>query len=190
LTISAAGSQTINRPVMPRCTIHCAFDWDRDPARRTLFLRSPASKSRTMCLPARCTRMIFFPSNVVAIFAAGDFSGCFRDPIQTDSIVSPLTRLSNPRTMVSTSGSSGIESGYRRAKGRGRIRSLEVRGSKLEAGFTHLCNLTSTLGPPDCSPAPQFGMLERTHRLPPNIPVSSHFSRYGKPVCATPGAIQ
>src|SRR5256714_2603595 len=31
-------------------------------------------------------------------------------------------------------------------------------------------------------------MLKGTHRLLPNIPVSSHFSSCGKPVCATPGA--
>jgi hypothetical protein len=50
---------------------------------------------------------------VEAITLAGDLSGCFREPIQTDSIASPATRLSSPRAMVSTSGSSGTQQGYK-----------------------------------------------------------------------------
>jgi len=68
-------------------------------------------------------------SKVDAIFAAGDFRGCFLEPIQTESIVSPLTRLSKPRTMVSTSGNSGIESEYRRSEVRGQIAEVNPANS-------------------------------------------------------------
>ena len=114
-------------PVMPRWTIHCAgvSEAGRDLVCRDLTraeftgffgraaLASTLSRSNTMCLPARCTRAIRLPSSVEAIMPAGDFSGCFREPIQTDSMVSPVTRLSRPRAMVSTSGSSGTQSGYK-----------------------------------------------------------------------------
>jgi hypothetical protein len=69
---------------------------------------------------------------VDAIFAAGDFRGCFLEPIQTESIVSPLTRLSKPRAMVSTSGNSGIESEYRKhaiAEVRSQIAEVESKTS-------------------------------------------------------------
>jgi hypothetical protein len=102
-----------------------------------------------MCLPARWTRTILLPSKVDAIFAAGDFRGCLLDPIHTESIVSPLTRLSNPRTMVSTSGNSGIESGYRKraiAEVRSQIAEVESKTStQTREGSVrvYFCNLTS-----------------------------------------------
>src|ERR1700674_6012788 len=47
------------------------------------------------------------------MMAAGDLSGWFLEPIQTDSTLSPAMRVSRPRAMVSTSGSSGTLSGYK-----------------------------------------------------------------------------
>jgi hypothetical protein len=47
-------------------------------------------------------------SSVAAISNAGDFSGSGFDPSHTDSMTSPVTRLANPRAMVSTSGNSGM----------------------------------------------------------------------------------
>src|ERR1700676_5071491 len=62
-------------------------------------------------------RAIRFTKKVAAITSAGDLSGCFRDPIQTDSMLSPATRSSRPRTMVSTSGSSGTIQEYKIVNG-------------------------------------------------------------------------
>ena len=75
--------------------------------------RDSPSRLNTMCLPARCTRTIRLPSSVAAMMAAGDLSGWFLEPIQTDSTLSPAMRVSRPRAMVSTSGSSGTLSGYK-----------------------------------------------------------------------------
>src|SRR5260370_830753 len=66
-----------------------------------------------MCLPVRCTRSMLAPSSKAVMARAGDFSGSGLLPIQTDSITSPVTRLAKPRAMVSTSGSSGMESSCR-----------------------------------------------------------------------------
>src|SRR5579871_5556003 len=112
---SDCGSQTWRRPVMPRWTIHwavlsptpCSFDFDlfADAGfRATPFL----SRLKTMCLPIRPIALIRLYSRACAIAPAGDFSGSFFEPSQTDSITSPVTRLARPRAMVSTSGSSGI----------------------------------------------------------------------------------
>src|ERR1700730_5631108 len=66
-----------------------------------------------MCLPARCTLAIRFPSSVPAMRRADDLSGCFLEPIQTDSTISPVTCLFRPRATVSTSGSSGTIQEYK-----------------------------------------------------------------------------
>ena len=66
------------------------------------------SRSNTMCLPIRRTATMRLRSRVPAISEAGDFSGSFFWPSQTDSTTSPVTRAASPRTMVSTSGSSGM----------------------------------------------------------------------------------
>ena len=63
-----------------------------------------------MCLPMRRTAAMRLCSRVAAIADAGDFSGSFFWPSQTDSMTSPVTRLARPRAMVSTSGSSGMGS--------------------------------------------------------------------------------
>jgi len=110
------------RPVMPRWTIHCAASGRCGGASRRVSPRTAllpffgcavSSRSNTMCLPARCTRTIRLPSSVEAMTPAGDLSGCGLEPIQTDSTVSPAMRVSRPRAMVSTSGSSGTLSGYK-----------------------------------------------------------------------------
>jgi len=60
-------------------------------------------------LPARRTPAICAPSSSDAISPADDFSGSGLSPIHTDSILSPVTRRARLRAIVSTSGSSGIE---------------------------------------------------------------------------------
>jgi hypothetical protein len=124
------------------------------------------------------------------------------------SMVSPATRLSSPRTMVSTSGNSGTESGYRNVDGRGQksdcrgklrpasfgqpARSrLEARSSRLITAF-HLCNLTSDL----CNfvrrrllPGIAIRYARAYTPAPADHPCSSHFPSSGKPVCATPGRL-
>ena len=99
LAISASGAATSSLPVIPRCTIQY-------PARS---FPGPRLRSITMCFPALCTRSMRAPSSNPAIARAEDLSGSGLLPIQTDSITSPVTRLANPRAMVSTSGSSGME---------------------------------------------------------------------------------
>ena len=69
---------------------------------------SPRSRSKTMCLPMRRTAAMRLCSRVAAMSDAGDFSGSFFWPSQTESTTSPVTRLARPRAMVSTSGSSGM----------------------------------------------------------------------------------
>jgi hypothetical protein len=122
-----SGLQTSIRPVMPRCTIHCAVsgedtdalaDFRRDFRLRGEDARPPFSRSKTMCLPILRTPAIRFDSRVLAISDAADLSTSGLDPIQIDSITSPVTRLAKPRAIVSTSGSSGMKivykaSGYR-----------------------------------------------------------------------------
>ena len=95
-------------------------------------------KSTTMCLPARCTRTTFLPSSAAAIAAAGDFRTWGRDPIHTDSIVSPVIRLSRPRTMVSTSGSSGMEISLQMTDDRCRLRLRYRREPCLSGKGSHL----------------------------------------------------
>jgi len=126
LAISASPSQTNIRPVIPRCTIHCALPVvfptivgadlrpgraASNPARFCLLGRDGRSLSRsnTICFPTRRTSKIRLDSKVAAISGAGDFSGSGFDPSQTDSITSPLTRRARPRAIVSTSGSSGMK---------------------------------------------------------------------------------
>jgi hypothetical protein len=168
---------------MPRWTIHCAVSASgrrRDAAcrvwPRTLRLpffvcdtrvcdaRGSPSRSNTMCLPARCTRTIRLPSSVAAMTPAGDLSGCGREPIQTDSTVSPAARVSRPRAIVSTSGSSGTLSGYK------------ISVEKKLLAFT--CWLLARSQRPRaksdfqvCSSTARFGMLGRTHQVPPIFPV-------------------
>ena len=109
---------------MPRWTIHCAVC--RDAACRGL--------PRTARLPfLGCAAFLQIEHNVLAramhshdplaLERRGDDAGrrlerLLPEPIQTDSMVSPATRRSRPRTMVSTSGSSGTLSGYKMARRR------------------------------------------------------------------------
>ena len=73
-------------------------------------------RSRTMCFPTRRTAAIRRDSSVAAISAAEDFNGSGFDPSHTDSMTSPVTRLARPRAIVSTSGSSGMETVYRQSR--------------------------------------------------------------------------
>jgi len=70
-----------------------------------------------MCFPTRRTPAMRARSSVAWISAAGDLSGSGFEPSQTDSMRSPRTRSASPRAMVSTSGSSGMDSTvYRKTK--------------------------------------------------------------------------
>src|SRR5579863_7010737 len=114
---------------MPRCTIHCAvssfgagvfarafLDFWEDFIRTGEGARPPISRSKTMCFPTRRTLAIRLDSRVATISDALDFSGSGLDPSHTDSMISPVTRLARPRAMVSTSGSSGMESVYKASR--------------------------------------------------------------------------
>ena len=122
-SIGVSGEQSSMLPVMPKWTIHCATVECEAVNFRVFFRRADfclpnlsldgqvtRSRSMTMCLPMRRTPVIRECSRVEAISAAGDFSGSGLEPSQSDSITSPFTRLSSPRAMVSTSGSSGMKS--------------------------------------------------------------------------------
>ena len=91
----------------------------------TPFIRRPVATSLLMAailmagiisypaLPIAPLPQVDFPTilvsaSVLAICLGADLKGSFLLLSQTDSITSPLTRLASPRAMVSTSGSSGI----------------------------------------------------------------------------------
>src|SRR5208282_4783405 len=195
------------RPVIPRWTIHCASDRCRDAACRvwsraarlpffvSVFVsvsdavrkaRDSPSRSNTMCLPARLTRMIRLPSSVAAMTPAGDLSGCLLGPIQTDSTVSPEMRLSKPRTMVSTSGSSGTLSGYK--IGAASFCSGRFAASRTKSTTVDTEDTGGIPRIPVCPSTVRLGMLERTHQAPPIFPGSQVFSTAAaQPVCATLG---
>ena len=162
LAISVCGSQTCRRPVMPRWTIHWALPFvGRAPspasagvvdARREATslpirfrfgsrpvagegARATQSRSKTMCFPMRRTAAMRLCSRVAAISVAGDFSGSFFWPSQTDSITSPVTRLARPRAMVSTSGSSGM--GFQER------RSITTKGTKVHEGKSNTLRASS-----------------------------------------------
>src|SRR5580698_11305801 len=107
---------------MPRCTTHCAVSGEDTDALKDFLLDfrlrgedacPPFSRSNTMCLPILRTPAMRCDSRVFAISDAGDLSSSRLDPLQIDSITSPVTRLAKPRAMVSTSGSSGMRLVYK-----------------------------------------------------------------------------
>ena len=107
----ASAVVTSKRPVIPRCTIHCAtissvFWCD-------LLFSAPSPErwpsSITMCLPVRWTATINRSRNPAACLEGGVLNGSRCEPNHTSTIRSPRTRASTPRAIVSTSGSSGID---------------------------------------------------------------------------------
>ncbi len=65
----ASGVVTSNRPVMPRCTIHCASGCRAALPRR--FPLGAVASSHTMCFPVRCTATSTRPSRPLVCRAAG-----------------------------------------------------------------------------------------------------------------------
>jgi hypothetical protein len=91
--------------------------------------------------------------------------------------VSPATRRSMPRAMVSTSGSSGTLSGYKIGAGEIALSSWLLARSQRPRARSDL---------PVCSSTGRFGMLERTHKAPPIFPVSQSFQQQRRNPCVRP----
>ena len=95
-----------------------------------------------MCFPTRLTPAMRLFSSVATISDAADFNGSGFSPSQTDSIMSPVTRLAKPRAMVSTSGNSGMNLVYKQAAacklGLGAAHKVEISA----AAFVHVATLT------------------------------------------------